>query len=173
MKKQSLRLAPAAHPLAALSLALSLPCTALAQSAAGSLPPTVVTAARMEQPLTDVVADVTVIDREAIERSGASAVVDVLARVPGLAFLRNGGPGTNTDLYIRGAENRHTALFIDGIRVDSQSSGGGSWSGDHPRPGLGPLRLRRDRRRGGLHDQGSRRLHAPGQGRLCQRQGRL
>lgn len=128
MKKLSLHLAPAAHPLAALSLALSLPCTSLAQDAAASLPPTVVTATRMEQPLTDVVADVSVIDREAIARSGASAVADVLARVPGLAFLRNGGPGTNTDLYIRGAENRHTALFIDGIRVDSQSSGGGSWS---------------------------------------------
>ena len=30
---------------------------------------------------------------------------------------------------------------------------------DHPRPRLGALRLRRDRRRRGLHHQGSRRLH--------------
>ena len=44
---------------------------------------------------------------------------------------------------------------------------------DHPRPRFGALRLRRDRRRGRLHDQGSRRLHDRRQERLCQHQGRL
>src|SRR5450830_909486 len=88
---------------------------------------TVVTATRTEQPLADLVADVTLIDRETIENSGVTGLADVLARVPGIEISRNGGPGTTTSVFLRGAETRFTAVFIDGIRVDSQSTGGAAW----------------------------------------------
>ena len=39
----------------------------------------------------------------------------------------NGGPASTTSLFIRGGESRFTALFIDGIRIDSQATGGASW----------------------------------------------
>jgi len=91
------------------------------------LPQTVVTATRTVQPLADLVADITIIDRADIERSGATALADVLARVPGIEMARNGGPGTTTSVFIRGAETRFTAVFIDGVRVDSQSTGGAPW----------------------------------------------
>ena len=94
---------------------------------AATLPQTVVTATRTEQPLVDLVADVTVIDRAEIERSGATGIADVLARVPGIEMIRNGGPGNRTDVYIRGAETRFTAVFVDGVRIDSQSTGGAAW----------------------------------------------
>ncbi|MBM3386668.1 MAG: TonB-dependent receptor, partial [Betaproteobacteria bacterium] len=51
----------------------------------------------------------------------------VLVQVPGVEFARNGGPATTTGLYLRGAETRHTLLLIDGVRVDSQSTGGAAW----------------------------------------------
>jgi vitamin B12 transporter len=88
-----------------------------------------VSAHRVAQPLADIVADVTVIDRGQIERSGAAGVADVLSRVAGFEMMRNGGPGTTTNLFIRGAETRYTAVYIDGVRVDSQSTGGASWEG--------------------------------------------
>jgi vitamin B12 transporter len=116
--------------LAALSLAVSaLPSLpSLAQSGAVTLPATVVTATRTEQALVDLVADVSIIDRDQIERSGATGVADVLARLPGLEMSRNGGPGNTTNLYVRGAETRFMAVFIDGVRVDTQSgSGGATW----------------------------------------------
>ncbi|HCY61860.1 MAG TPA: TonB-dependent receptor [Oxalobacteraceae bacterium] len=118
----------------ALSTSFILPTSALARSSSDSLAEstlaaTVVTAARVQQPLTDVVADITIIDRDTIERSGAGALADVLARVPGIEFSRQGGPGANTEFYLRGADTRFTAVFIDGVRVDSQSgSGGASWA---------------------------------------------
>jgi len=87
----------------------------------------VVTATRTEQPLSDVLADVTLIDREQIERSGVITVSDLLARQPGLELSRSGGPGTATGLFLRGAETRFTAVYIDGVRVDSQSTGGAPW----------------------------------------------
>lgn len=113
----------------ALPVALAGALPALSQTSSDvSLTPLVVTANRMEQPITDVLADVTLITREDIERSGASTLADVLSRAPGIEFVRNGGPGTTTSLYLRGGDTRFTALLIDGMRVDSQSTGGASWN---------------------------------------------
>ena len=85
------------------------------------------TATRVPQALTDLVADVSIIDRGQIERSGATGVGDVLARLPGVEMSRNGGVGGTTSVYLRGAETRFTAVYIDGVRVDSQGTGGASW----------------------------------------------
>ena len=116
-------------PLAVLPLALvSVFAHAQAPSPVPSLPETVVTATRVVQPVTDVVADVTIVDRAAIERSGAAGLADVLKRLPGVLIARNGGPGATTSVYVRGAESRFTAVFVDGVRVDSQSTGGASWN---------------------------------------------
>ncbi|MDB5870492.1 MAG: TonB-dependent receptor, plug [Polaromonas sp.] len=86
-----------------------------------------VTATRSAQPVGDVVADVTIIDRERIERSGAVGLADVLKRVPGIEISRNGGPGATTGVFLRGAESRFTAVYIDGVRIDSQATGGAAW----------------------------------------------
>ena len=110
--------------LVVLNLALAAAFPAFAQS---QLVPVVVTATRVAQPLTDVVADVTLIDRDQIERSGTNALADLLAQVPGAEFMRNGGPAGTTSVYLRGAETRFTAVYIDGVRIDSQSTGGASW----------------------------------------------
>ncbi len=87
----------------------------------------VVTATRSPLPLSQVLADMSVLERDAIERSGASCVADLLARLPGVEFSRNGGPGSVTSVFVRGGESRHTAVFIDGVRVDSQATGGAMW----------------------------------------------
>ena len=137
--RSAARLCPAAPRLALLALAAGSACSALAQTApaggellaqnlrAPSLAETVVAATRSPQPLTDLVADISVVDRETIESSGATGLADLLARLPGVEFARNGGPGTTTSVFLRGAESRFTAVFIDGVRVDSQATGGAPW----------------------------------------------
>jgi vitamin B12 transporter len=120
---------PLRAPLAVLSLAVLATFSSHAQTAlTENLPETVVTAVRVQQPLTDVVADVTIIDRAVIDRSGAAGLSDLLARVPGISFARNGGPASTTSVYVRGAESRFTAVYVDGVRVDSQSTGGATWN---------------------------------------------
>ncbi len=88
---------------------------------------TVVTATRTAQPLTDIVADLSVVDRETIETSGATGIADLLARLPGVEISRSGGVGNASNVFLRGAEGRFTAVYIDGVRVDSQSTGGAQW----------------------------------------------
>ena len=115
--------------LAALPLALAAALPAFSSFAQTGVTPqlkqTFVTATRTVQSIGDVVADVTIIDREVIERSGAVGLADVLARVPGLEITRNGSLANSTNVFTRGGENRHTAVLIDGVRVDSQSTSGG------------------------------------------------
>ncbi len=111
--------------LAVLPLACAFAVSAWAQK---SLNEVVVSATRSEQPVTDVVADVTLVDRAVIERLGAASVSDVLERLPGVTINHNGGPASTTNIYLRGGENRFTAVFVDGVRIDSQSTGGASWN---------------------------------------------
>ncbi|MES2944006.1 MAG: TonB-dependent receptor [Pseudomonadota bacterium] len=108
--------------------AVAAACAVSAQTSPISLlGEVVVTATRSPQPVEHVVADISIIDREQIERSGAVGLSDVLKRVPGIEISRNGGPATTTSVFLRGAESRFTAVYIDGVRVDSQSTGGAAW----------------------------------------------
>lgn len=90
------------------------------------LAPVVVTATRTATYLTDVLADISVIDADAIARSGAGSLADVLVQVPGLEMVRNGGPLASTSLFVRGGNTNHTVVMIDGIRIDTQSGSGGA-----------------------------------------------
>lgn len=117
----------AALPVLAQQAQLAAPVLLAQNLHAPSMRETVVTATRSEQPLSDLVADVSVVDHDTIESSGATGLVDVLARLPGVQITRNGGVGSNANVFLRGAEGRFTAVYIDGVRVDSQASGGASW----------------------------------------------
>ena len=88
----------------------------------------VVTANREPQPLHKVMADVSVVTREDIERYAGRAVADVLQTLPGFEIVRNGHVYGVSSVYLRGAESRHLLVLIDGARVDTQSgSGGVNW----------------------------------------------
>jgi vitamin B12 transporter len=114
-------------PVRPAAFTLALVCAFSAQ-AQPQLKETVVTATRTAQALSDLVADVSIIDRAAIERSGATGVADVLARLPGVEISRNGGIGGTTSVFLRGGNSQHTAVYLDGVRLDAQSgSGGVAW----------------------------------------------
>lgn len=117
--------------LAVLPLALAGVFSAQAQAQAQAQPQlaeTVVTATRTVQPLVNLLADVSVVDRALIERSGATGVADILARLPGVQIARSGGIGGTTSVFLRGGNTQHTAVYLDGVRLDAQSgSGGVAW----------------------------------------------
>ncbi|MFZ6747796.1 TonB-dependent receptor domain-containing protein [Undibacterium sp. Ren11W] len=88
----------------------------------------VVTAGRQAQVAKDVLADNLVINAEEIAKSGAISVVDLLQKQRGIEIGRNGGPGTTASVFMRGGSNSQNAVFIDGVRIGSATSGGASWS---------------------------------------------
>jgi vitamin B12 transporter len=88
-----------------------------------TLDPVVVTAARYEQPLSQVLMSTSVISREQIERSQAPTLVDLLQGEAGVEIARNGGPGTLASIFLRGQESKNLAIFIDGVRVQADNIG--------------------------------------------------
>lgn len=137
VRSHCVRSAHASRPLpSVLALATLAVCAipsaqaeaALPTPASNSMGEVVVTATRSAQALTETLGDISIIDNETLERSSASGLADVLAQLPGVELARNGGPGTTTSVFLRGADSRFTAVYIDGVRVDSQSgAGGASW----------------------------------------------
>ena len=97
------------------------------QSAAKQLEEVVVTASRTATRLDDLVSEVIVIDRDAIEKSAGRTLAELLARSAGVQFSSNGGNGKAASIYIRGTETRHTILLIDGVRYGSATLGTPVW----------------------------------------------
>ena len=108
-----------------LTLAAAFPAIAPAQSSR-SLAETVVTASRVATPVTDVIADISIIDRATLDQAGQNSLRDVLAQQPGIQMVSSGGYRSGTSIFLRGATNTQTLVLIDGMRVGSATSGGAS-----------------------------------------------
>ena len=101
---------------------LGAPALAAAQSS-GSLPGVVVTAARTPQPAGQVLADVRVIDSAQIERAGTMTFTELLQTHGGVEITANGGPGQVSGVFVRGSNPNHVVLLIDGVRINSATTG--------------------------------------------------
>lgn len=110
--------------LASLALAFTAPY-ALADSADATV---IVTAARAPQPSSDVLSDHVLISASDIARSGAGNVVDLLQKQRGIEITRNGGPGTASQVFIRGGDAKQTVVLVDGVRIGSSTSGIANWA---------------------------------------------
>jgi vitamin B12 transporter len=114
---------PVARRIAPVLAAVACAATGPALAANDPPPTVIVTASRIEVPLSEVVAPVIVIDRDTIERSGANDAAELLRFHAGLDLGRNGGPGQPAALFIRGADSNHTLVLIDGVRVNPGTIG--------------------------------------------------
>ena len=84
----------------------------------------VVIATRQPSRINTLTADVTLLDREDIEKAGANASLgDLLTRVPGVELTRQGSRGAPESVFIRGANSGHTLVLVDGLRVSSATLG--------------------------------------------------
>ncbi|TXT36675.1 MAG: iron complex outermembrane recepter protein [Comamonadaceae bacterium] len=99
----------------------------LAQQQMAMLDEVVVSATRVATPVTDVIADVSLIDRTELDHMGQGALRDVLAQQPGVQFVSNGGYRSATSVFLRGATTSQAIVLIDGVRVGSATSGGASF----------------------------------------------
>ena len=132
------------RPAALSSLALALAaCYAHAEPTTSET--IVVTATRSPQPLANVISDSVNISAEQISQSGAGSIIDLLQRQRGIEIARNGGAGTSSSVYIRGANSNQNIVLVDGVRIGSSTTGAANWSAipltaiDHIEIVYGPL----------------------------------
>lgn len=126
--------------LASLALAMAAPAVHAEPSST-----VLVTATRTPQPLADVISDSVTISSEQIAESGAGSVIDLLQRQRGIEVARNGGAGTSSSVFIRGANSNQNIVLVDGVRIGSSTTGAANWSAipltaiDHIEIVYGPL----------------------------------
>ncbi len=84
----------------------------------------VVTASRSEQRVRDAIPHTTVITAQEIRDSGAVDLPTLLRREAGLEVSQNGGVGTTSSTFLRGAGTNQVLVLVDGVRVSSLTTGG-------------------------------------------------
>ena len=87
------------------------------------LPTVVVTATRTEIPPEQLSTALTVITAEEIRQQQAETVLEVLRAVPALDVVQSGSRGNATSVFIRGSESDHVLVLIDGVEVNSTTTG--------------------------------------------------
>jgi len=83
----------------------------------------VVTAARIPEALSQVSTAVTVITQQDLQRRQATTLAEALRSVPALSVIRSGTVGSITSVFARGGNSSHTLVLMDGVRVNSPTSG--------------------------------------------------
>ena len=112
-----------ARALAAVCAALPL---AAAQAQSPGTPTVVVTGTRLPLSAAGLAQNVTIIDRAEIEASHAARVEDLLARMPGAYVDQAGQSGGFVSMYMRGAENSHLLILLDGVKLNDPTTTRGS-----------------------------------------------
>ncbi|MFL9920332.1 TonB-dependent receptor [Paraburkholderia fungorum] len=109
----------------------SLPPPAQA-SAETTLPNIVVTGdtQHLPQSFDQRYATTQVLTRADLERLSPAdpSITQALATLPGVTVSQNGGPGSFASVSIRGSSGSQVAVFIDGIRVGSATTGQAAWA---------------------------------------------
>lgn len=72
---------------------------------------------------------VTVLTEKDFAERNATYVSDVLKTVPSMAFSASGGRGTLSNFYVRGADANHTAVIIDGVKMNPVTGYGYDFGG--------------------------------------------
>ena len=90
------------------------------------LDPIVVTASRNAQHLSDALPATTVFTRSDIDDSHAPDLATLLRGQAGIDVAQSGGLGSQTSLFVRGANSNQVLVLIDGLRVNAVGSGAAS-----------------------------------------------
>lgn len=106
-----------------LLAAALLPTAAFAQTTIPVNPTLVITANRVEQPISSVLAPVVVIDRAEIESRQVQSLPALLKTLPGVQITTLGGRGHMSSLFIRGTNSNHSLVLMNGRPIAAMVAG--------------------------------------------------
>jgi len=88
----------------------------------------VVTATRIRQPLSQIGTSVSVMTGSQMQEQKLGLVAPAMQQLPGVEVNQAGSPGTVTDVTIRGSTAAQTLVLIDGVDVNTVTTGGFDFS---------------------------------------------
>jgi len=120
----------AAFPVSTLVVVLPLLAAGAAFAQAGAESPAqevVVTAARVEQKLPDTLPATMVISRRDIESAPATDLPGLLSGLTSLSVAQTGPFGSQTGVFVRGANSGQVLVLVDGAPVSRADTGSSPW----------------------------------------------
>ena len=111
------------------AILLAIPALAVAEDVAKLDVINVYSASATPTSLHQTASSVTVLTEKDFAQRGATYVSDVLKTVPGVTMMAYGGRGTLTNFSVRGSETNHTAVIIDGVKVNPATGYGYDFGG--------------------------------------------
>lgn len=107
-----------------ITLLISLLCALSTFAKEGDI---IVSAEKFKRNYLDSTSSIFVLNHQDIEAMNATSVADLLRRKGGFSVQTNGAYGKASSINLRGTDNRHTLVLIDGVRVtDITSISGGT-----------------------------------------------
>ena len=92
----------------------------------GELGQVLITGSRLPLTESGLAQSVTVIDQREIQESSPARLEDIIGRVAGVYVDQAGKTGGFSSLYMRGAENSHLLVMVDGVKVNDPTTTRGS-----------------------------------------------
>jgi vitamin B12 transporter len=104
----------------------------------------VVVATGSKVPLLQSGQSISVIDAKELEAVQGPDLTRALGRLPGVSYARSGGLGSQTSLFVRGANSEQLLVTIDGVRVEDLAAPSGGFDlGTLMSGGIGRVELLR------------------------------
>ena len=106
-----------------ISYSILFSCMANAEEHIYVLNPVDVSSSRYDTPEDKYPGSAEIITFDEIKESGHQQVVDILREQLGIDMTQNGPRGTNSTIIMRGSETDGTLVLIDGVQVNSNTTG--------------------------------------------------
>lgn len=117
-------------------------CVVIADQVRGSV--ITITATGSERTFDTTAQSISVVPQDEIEAVQGPDLTRVLERLPGVTLSRNGGLGSTTSLFVRGANSQQLVVLIDGVRMeDAAAPSGGFDLGNLESGGIARIELLR------------------------------
>ena len=88
----------------------------------------VVSATGIPTPISQISASVDVITAEDLERQQITYLQDALATVAGVSTYQSGGPGSTSNVFMRGMTGKYSGVYIDGVQINDPASQQAAWA---------------------------------------------
>ena len=88
----------------------------------------IVSATGIPTPAAQIGASVDVITAEDLERQQITYLQDALKTVAGISTYQSGGPGSTSNVFMRGMTGKYSGVYVDGVQINDPVSQQAAWA---------------------------------------------
>ncbi|MDA8625510.1 TonB-dependent receptor [Alphaproteobacteria bacterium] len=88
----------------------------------------IVSATGIPTPISQIGSSVDVITAKDLEQQQITYLQDALATVAGISTYQSGGPGSTSNVFMRGMTGKYSGVYVDGVQINDPASQQAAWA---------------------------------------------